>query len=430
MQLLLAATHRDAVEPLVMALRDAKLNATAIGVIPAALALALTRGEPDDDGSVDIVLSIGAGTLVVVAARGGEPLFSRTITSSCGRLTTDRIASQLAIGELDAERYKRLGATDDPTSAVAVLSAQASVEELIEEVRASLAFYAEQPFARRVRRLLLTGGGSLLPGLISAFADNLGYEVEPADPFVDLRVGQTGFEDCDLPFLAPYMAAAIGVALGATRPKDRWIDLRPVATRTRHSLGSLRMLMVAGAVVLIGAAGAFYVQGRSELANQHDKLAAASVQFADLQTRLDARISIGQSPSTATGASPAEVAASVAPSDIDWLGVQVAVEEGSAPFGVVITSFQGVLQLPTGPAASPNSSVPGKVTVSATAPGLPAVADWLDSVAADKRFADPWVAGLIMAVQPDGSKVVQFTMEMSVTGENLVDRSSTTEVQG
>ncbi|MGZ4768796.1 MAG: type IV pilus biogenesis protein PilM, partial [Ilumatobacteraceae bacterium] len=78
MQLLLAATHRDAVEPLVMALHDAKLNVTAIDVIPAALALALTRGEPAEDGSVDIVLSIGAGTLVVVAAGGGEPLFSRT----------------------------------------------------------------------------------------------------------------------------------------------------------------------------------------------------------------------------------------------------------------------------------------------------------------------------------------------------------------
>ncbi len=147
-QLLLAATHRDAVEPLLMALRDAKLDATAVDVIPAALALALTYDEPTDDGGVDILLSIGAGTLVVVAARDGEPVFARTITSSCGRLTTDRIASQLAIGELDAERYKRLGPTADPTSAVAVLAAQASVEELIEEVRASLAFYAGQPSAR------------------------------------------------------------------------------------------------------------------------------------------------------------------------------------------------------------------------------------------------------------------------------------------
>ena len=429
MQLLLAATHRDAVEPLAMALRDAKLNVTALGVIPAALALALTRGEPAEDGSVDVVLSIGAGTLVVVATRGGEPLFSRTITSSCGRLTTDRIASQLAIGEVDAERYKRLGATEDPTSAVAVLAAQASVEELIEEVRASLAFYAEQPSARPVRRLLLTGGGSLLPGLISAYADNLGYDVEPADPFIDLRFGQTGFEACDIPFLAPYMAAAIGVALGATRPKDRWIDLRPKATRARHSPGSRRMLLVAGAVVLVGAASVLYVQGRSELAGQQEKLSAATVQLADLQTRIDSRASVAGVPSsTGATASPAAVAASVAPSNIDWLAVQVAVEEGSAPLGVKVLSFQGVLdQSPMGVTSSPTV---GKLTLSASAPNVPAVADWIDAVAADTRFAEPWVGGLTMTTDADGSKVVQFTMDVSVTDENLVDSSSTTEVAG
>ena len=431
MQLLLAATHRDAVDPLLMALRDAKLDVKAIGVIPAALALALTRGEPADDGSVDIVLSIGAGTLVVVAARGGEPLFSRTITSSCGRLTTDRIASELAIGEVDAERYKRLGATEDPTSAVAVLAAQASVEELIEEVRASLLFYSVQHAARPVRRLILTGGGSLLPGLISAFADNLGYDVEPADPFADLSVGQTGFEACDLPFLAPYMAAAVGVALGATRPKDRRIDLRPVATRARRSLGSRRMLSIAGAIVLCGAPVAYYVQGRGELATQQDKLSAATAQLADLQTRLDSRTSVaGQPSSTGAAASPAAVVASVASIDIDWLAVEQAVELGAPP-GVSVASFQGVLDQV--PAAATSALVPptvGKLTLSATAPDLPAIADWLDSVTADPRFAEPWVAGLTMTTKEDGSKFVMFTMDVSVTSENLVDRSSTTEVQG
>ena len=427
MQLLLAATHRDAVEPLVMALHDAKLNVTAIGVIPAALALALTRGEPAEDGSVDMVLSIGAGTLVVVAARGGEPLFSRTIASSCGRLTTDRIASQLAISEVDAERYKRLGATEDPTSAVAVVAAQASVRELIEEVRASLAFYAGQPGARHVRRLLLTGGGSLLPGLISAFADNLGYEVEAANPFADLRLGQTGFEDCDVPFLAPYMAAAIGVALGGSRPKDRWIDLRPRATRAGHSSLSRRMLRIAGAAVLVAAPTVVYLRGRTELAGQHDKLSVATAHLADLQAQVDAIPSIAGQPSAAGGAATsAQVAASVAPIDIDWLAVEQAVETGAPP-GISIASFQGVLnQTPRIARSALDQPIVGKLTLSATAPGLPAIADWLDSVAADPRFAEPWVSGLTMS-DKEGSRVVQFTMDLSVNSKNLVDHSSSSE---
>ncbi len=432
MQLLLAATHRDAVEPLVMALRDAKLNVAAIGVIPAALALALSRGEPAEDGSVDIVLSIGAGTLVVVAARGGEPLFSRTIASSCGRLTTDRIASELAIGEVDAERYKRLGATEDPTSAVAVVAAQASVQELIEEVRASLAFYAGQPGARPVRRLLLTGGGSLLPGLISAFGDSLGYEVEVADPFADLRLGQTGFEDCDVPFLAPYMAAAIGVALGGSRPKDRRIDLRPVSRRVGRSGGARRVMLVAGVVVAFGASGAYYFQGRSALADQGAKLSAATAQLADLQGQIDARPSVTAHPSSqGAAASPAAVAASIASTNIDWLAVEHAVDEDSAPLGVVTSSFQGTLDASGGTtsAAAVGPARPGKLTFAATAPDLNAVADWLDIIAADPRFADAWAGGFTMAAQPDGSIPVQFTMSMSITDKNLVVSGSTPEVK-
>ena len=430
MQLLLAAAHRDAVEPLVMALRDAKLDATAIDVIPAALALALTHAEPDQDDKVDVVLSIGAGTVVVIAARCGEPMFSRTITSACGRLMTDRIASQLAIGEVDAERYKRSGATEDPSSGVAVLAARAGVDELIEEVRASLVFFADQPNGRPVRRLLVTGGGSLLPGLAEALAGGLGLDVVTADPFAGLRLGDTGFEPCDLPHLAPYMGAAIGVALGAKRPKDRRINLTPQARRASRSLGSRRVLLAAAAVVVFGGLGVLYVQGRSQLADQQSQLSAANAQLADVQTQLQSRVASTGSPmSTAIGASPDAVAASVASTNVDWLAVERAIEKGGTPLGVTVASMQGVLDQASGGAGEVPTTVNiGTVTLSATAPDLPAIADWIDALAGDPRFADPWAGGLTMITQEDGSKAVQFTMDVSLTAENLVGHAAAATV--
>ena len=455
--LLLAATHRDAVQPLVMALADAHLKVSAIDVIPAALALALTHPEPGEGDDVDIVLSIGAGTVVVIAASGGEVLFSRTLTSANGRRTTERIASELAIGEGEAELYKRLGATNDPTSALAMLATRPSVLELVDDVRASLEFYAEQPSARRVRRLLVTGGGSLLPGLPTALSDELGIEVLAADPFANVRMGHTGFESCDLPYLAPYMAAAVGVALGATRPKDRRIDLNPVAKRASRSMNPRRMLVGVGAVVLVGAAGAFYVNGRGAIADEQDGLAAAQVQLADLRARIIERDAAGD-PAQAAGATGSDatasaVADSVMGTNIDWIAVEAAVRAGSTPLGVEISSFQGVLE-PTlaapavssgsDPAADPNAattppdiavadpaavSAPlGTVTLTATAPNLLAIADWLDSIAADPRFADSWASGITVIAQPDGSSSVQLTMAMDLTIENLVDHVSAVEV--
>jgi type IV pilus assembly protein PilM len=456
-QLLLAATHHDAVQPLVMALAEAHLKVSAIDVIPAALALALTHPEPDQGDEVDILLSIGAGTVVVIAASGGEALFSRTLTSANGRRTTERIASELSIGEAEAELYKRLGATNDPTSALAMLATRPSVVELVEEVRASLEFYADQPSARRVRRLLVTGGGSLLPGLASALSEELGLEVLAADPFENVRMGHTGFEPCDLPYLAPYMAAALGVALGATRPKDRRIDLNPVAKRTSRSLNPRRVLVGVGAVVLVGAAGAFYVNGRGALADEQERLASAQVHLGDLRAQIIER-DAASDPALAAGAAssdatPAAVAASVAATNIDWIAVEAAVRAGSTPLGVVISSFQGVLEPaieapaavpPPSAAGDPSAAtVPpdipvadpvaisaalGTVTLTATAPNLLAIADWLDSIAADPRFADSWASGITVIAQPDGSSSVQLTMEMDLTTENLVDHSTAVEV--
>ncbi len=433
LHLLLAATHQDAVEPLLMAMHGADLKVAAVDVIPAALALALTHAEPDHDDSVDIILSIGAGTVVVVAARWGEPAFSRTLTNACGRRTTERIASRLGIAELEAERYKRLGVTEDPSSAVAIRATEESLGELISEVQASLAFYAEQPGSRHVRRLLVTGGGSQLPGLTVELSDALGIDVELADPFAGVRLGDTGFEPADLPFLAPYMAAALGVALGQARPKDRRLDLTPVAKRTQRTLGARRLLVGAGAVLLVGAAGALYVRAGSEIAGEQDQLATSNALLADLQTQLAARAPVagdGVGAGTVSEATPEAVVASVAATNIDWLAVEHAVAEDSAPLGVVISSIQGVLE-PTADIAVTTGDAPrpGRLTLTATAPGLMAVADWIDVVSADPRFAEPWASGFVVATRPDDSTAVQFSVEMFVTDKNVVDRSAATEVQ-
>lgn len=454
-QLLLAATHEDAVTPLVMAVLGAHLKVAAVDVIPAALALALTHPEPgQDDDRVDMLLSVGAGTVIAIAAAGGEALFSRTLTNASGRRTTERIAAALSIGEAEAEMHKRLGAADDPTSTWAMMAAGPSVDELVDEVKASLEFYAEQPSARPVRRVVLTGGGSLLPSLATSLSEQLDLEVVDADPFAGVRMGRTGFEPSDLPYLAPYMAAALGIALGARRPKDRRIDLTPVAKRATRVLNPRRILIRVGAVAVVGAAAALYLSGRGAVASESERLATANAELAVLQASIAERDAAGAPVSTpgatSSAASPADVAASVAATDIDWIAVEVAVREGSTPLGIAISSFQGVLEPPTVPivipvvdAAAPVVEAPatpvviatepparlGKLTLTAKAPGLLAVADWLDSISGDTRFAEPWASGITMLAQPDGTTSVQFTMEMVLTVENLVDRT-TVEVAG
>ena len=279
-----------------------------------------------------------------------------------------------------------------------------------------------------------------------------------ADPFANVRMGSTGFEQVDLPYLAPYMAAAVGVALGATRPKDRRIDLTPLAKRTSTARNPKRFMVGVGAVVLVGATGAYFMHGRSAIADEQDKLATATAQLSDLQGRIAQRDAAADPTAVVNAAGStagaAEVAGSVAGTDIDWIAVQGAVTDGGAPLGIVVTSFQGVFEPPpprvvvspvtdgvVDPAApsGPVEALPvetasqaplplGTLTLSATAPSLLAVADWLDSIASDTRFTDAWASGLTMIAQVDGPTLVQFTMVIALTEENLVDRAAALEV--
>jgi hypothetical protein len=147
-----------------------------------------------------------------------------------------------------------------------------------------------------------------------------------------------------------------------------------------------------------------------------------------LQTHIDQRtVAPGVSAPTGVKAILAEVAASVAPSNIDWPAVERAVEGSSQPLGISVSSFQGVRNAASGAAKSVAAPLTvGKVTLSATAPGMLAVADWLDSVAADPRFSEAWVSGLTLVTQGGGSITVQFTMEMSLSVEVLVGHASPT----
>ena len=445
-ELIFAATDRDAARGLVEAIRAADLKVAAVDVAPAALALALTSIEPEPDESVDMLISVGAGTVVVVAARGGEPKFSRILTNVSGRLITEGIARNLAVEAEEAERYKRLP-SGDPMSDTAVAAAAMGVDDVVAEVFDSITFYAGQPDALPVRRVFLTGGGSLLPGLATSLTERLGLDVLHADPFADLEFGETGFEVEDRPYLAPYMAAAIGAALAGGRPKGRRIDLTPSTKVEGQSAGRRRVLAIAGVVVVLGAGGMFYVQGRGELAEEQERASAAQAALVDLQAQANPPEPAAEAPAV-SAADPADVIAAVAPRMIDWVAVENALEAGAAPFAIVVSSFEGTLEpadapvvdIPidpgtvdgaaeagttepaaTEPGAATLPSGVGRLNVAITAPDVDAVADWLDSLHVDPRFDDPMISGLNLSEGADGAPSVQFTMTLVVTDENLLD---------
>ena len=459
-RLVLAATHRDAVRPLIDAVREAGLKIDAVDVLPAALARALAdptpppRASSEDgtgraDGAVDLIVSIGAGTVVVVAASDGVPVFSRTITSVAGVHMTQRIAAELSVSDAEAERMKRSDASDGSVgeevraARVAQLAVRPVVDDLVEEIVDSVDYYLAQDDARVIGRVLVTGGGSQQAGLIEAIAERLHTEVVLADPFRRLRVGDIGYDEADLPFLAPYMPAAVGLAF-AGRDRAKHLDLTPDVVRSPR--GDRRLLVGACGALLILGAGWLYLGQRSAVGAERAAAATAEAELAAAQAELVAARAAGSAAGDAD-ATARSIVESTAALDLDWLAVAVDLDAINVVSAVTVDGVSGSVDPIVGDAgdgaretgdgaaddgaddptadvgAPPGSTGPtGRLNVSGTAADATVVAGWIDAVLASPRVASAWVDNIGTITADDGSTSVEFTAQLTLTDVSGVAR--------
>ena len=363
-QVLLAAAPRDAVQPLVDAVKQAGLRVDHIDVTASVLARLLPPTP-----STEAVVSIGAGMIVVVVVHNGEPVFARTLTNVSGRHITDRIATELSIPGPDAERLKRHlpdGTSADMAAGV-LLATDPFVTEITSEIGDSLDYFAAQPGGRTVDAVTLTGGGALLSGVRERLGRRLAVPVALADPFAHVELDMSSPAQAAATMLAPFMALALGTALGAERGNTKQINLLPASSRPR--LTSRTPLLVGGLVAAL-LAGALYAY-----AGQGSALADAKAEQTQLGQAVAAAVALAASRAAAGGtttgaqASATAVLAYAQGSDVDWPTVAGRLDAVSEPLGVSFQSVVGTARpAPAATAATvPATTVPAGTAGSATA---------------------------------------------------------------
>jgi type IV pilus assembly protein PilM len=81
-------------------------------------------------------------------------------------------------------------------------------------VRGSLDYYLAQPGAARIGRVVLSGGGSRLGGLVERLSAATRLPVEAARPMSALQLGKTGLTDDQLAYVEPMVTVPVGLAMG------------------------------------------------------------------------------------------------------------------------------------------------------------------------------------------------------------------------
>lgn len=216
MRVLLVAAARDMVESFVGVATSAGLSPVGVDLTPFAVARAVSssaRGEMGVGGA-EAVVDVGAGVTNIVVHHNGEPRFVRILLVG-GDDATGSLAKELDLSFEEAEAVKfDLGRGVGSPEALGVLRER--VTALVEEVRGSIDYYLSQDDSEAITSIIVTGGGSLTPGLAEQLETVSGLQVQRGTSLADMNIARSGLTQEQAVQIEPVAAAAVGLAIGAS----------------------------------------------------------------------------------------------------------------------------------------------------------------------------------------------------------------------
>lgn len=252
MRVLVVAAERATIEPMLAAIREAKLDLASLELNAYPLVRCFGGSEEPE-----AIVDIGAGVTNVVVHRGGKIRFTRILPTFGGDEFTQAVASGLGIDRDAAEAMKRRASAmlagrarqpvavsagssfeppfggdapasgevmqgpADPHGGSELDRAAAILEPILDrftnEIRGSLDFHAGQSGARPVVRVVLTGGGSLLGGVRERLASSLGIPVELGHPFERVPIGRVQVSAEERAIAEPFLGVVTGLALAGAK---------------------------------------------------------------------------------------------------------------------------------------------------------------------------------------------------------------------
>jgi len=431
-RVLIAAAHVDLVNGVIGTVEQAGLTVDGVDLISSALVRSIGGHEASD--RPEAIISIGAGLTVVVVHQSGRPQFVRTIGSG-GNATTAAIAASLDMPVIDAEALKYRFGADSTQIQAGERIAQASMRDLVDEVRNSIQYFASLPDRNPVSQILVTGGGSELPGLVPLLESQVHIPVRTVSPLDRVDVSKLGLTPEQTAAVAPVLASPIGLALPEPDKAVKKFNLLPPEVAAKARMRRIQERTVVGAVAVLILLLLF---GGWKFLQVHDEQNKVS----DLQagiSSLNAQVPKYDLVVAANDAYTKGLArrASVLNTAVDWplaLSGLIAI----TPAKATVQTFNGTQLSPaggssasastggasstSGAASGTKSAAIGTINLNVTGPGpsLSISAAWINAVSASQYFANPLQGAT--TVNPDSS--ISFPFTVSVTPNTSLSKNA------
>jgi type IV pilus assembly protein PilM len=212
---LLAACKRDKIANLKQTIQLAGKQPVVIDVDAFALQNCYELNYDPQPGQVVALLNIGASTTNINILNGNRSVFTRD-ASFGGNQYTSLLQKELGLTFDQAERVKRgmpLPEGVESRETAPILDTVSDILAL--EIQKTMDFYraTAEDGESAVQKILISGGGSKLIGLVQFLAKQFEIPVEVFDPFRKIRVDSRGFDPEYMREIVPEMAIAVGLAL-------------------------------------------------------------------------------------------------------------------------------------------------------------------------------------------------------------------------
>lgn len=213
---LLVAAVRESVLGNVRCAERAGLKPTSVDLTSFAVLRAL-GGVGVADSRTEALVDVGARVTNIVVHTAGVPHFVRILLMG-GHDLTDALSERLGVSLAEAEGLKQtIGLRSTGANPNVARTIDASAQSLVDEIRGSLDYFRSSSAGTPPERIVLSGGGSALPGFAERLEQGVRIPVVDGNPMQTMRLGRTGLDDAQLALVRPLAAVPVGLAMGAAR---------------------------------------------------------------------------------------------------------------------------------------------------------------------------------------------------------------------
>jgi type IV pilus assembly protein PilM len=215
LQVVMAACKRDRISNIKQAIQLAGKQPSIIDVDAFALQNCYEINYKPSPHDVVALLNIGASTMNINIVQGIQSVFTRDVTTG-GNYYTAMLQKELGLSYEQAESIKcgrNIPDGPDPNAVEAILSSAS--EALVLEIKKTFDFYraTSETGDVKVQKILISGGGSKVRGLVQHLTNKFEIPVEPIDPFRQIKVDNKRYSAEYMQEIMPEMAVAVGLAL-------------------------------------------------------------------------------------------------------------------------------------------------------------------------------------------------------------------------